>query len=732
MYKHNGRGVNMTNKKSELWIVAIVFWGLNATLAQNSLTVEDIFGTSKYASKTLRGVQWIPDGRAITYYETDDEGDGKRIMLYDVKSGKRSVLINSETTEALGSPGYEKRHLIRNYHWSPTGKHILLPSGNDLYLFDVKSKKVRKLTEDDAEERDPAFSPDGNKIAYLKHHNLTVLDLNTGEEMQVTTHGTKDLLIGRFDWVYEEEFGIRTGFFWSPDSKRLAYFEVDQSGENEFPIVDFIPIHNTCSWMRYPKAGDANAVVRIGVVPALGGETVWMDIGQETDIYIPRIGWLPESKHVVIQRMNRDQNHLELLFADASTGSSEGVLTETDTEGWLYANDDLTLLKGKPQFVWSSERSNWVHLYLCDYNGKVIRQLTDGEWDVTQLVYVDEKNGVAYFMATEKSSIERHFYRIGLNGKGFRRLSPETGWHGIDMSPDGKYYLDMHSDVSTPPKTALYQNDGKKVRIVESGEIEALKDVELSVPEFFTLTTDDGPALNAYIIKPPDFDPSMKYPVIVYTYGGPNSQTVRNGWRGNQGLWYQILLEKGFILFGVDNRGTGYKGNDFMNIVYRNMGLGLTDQINGAKYLRSLPYVDGQRIGIWGWSGGGWMTCMAMTKGGGHFKAGVAVAPVSDFRNYDTIWTERYMDQPRDNPEGYDASNPINFIDNYRGGLLLIHGDADDNVHVSNTIQMAFALQNARKPFDMMIYPQKLHGIGGQDTQVHLFNKITNFFLDEL
>jgi len=718
--------------RTAVWIVMMLCFPCVLCFGQKKLTVEEIYGTSTFSSRTLDQVRWTPDGKAFTYYETEDETGRRIIKRHDLKSGRVEILIDSESADVLEDPGREKRFTIPNYHWSPTGENILLPSGDDLFLFDVKTESVRRLTEDDAEERDPTFSPDGQKIAYLKYYNLFVLDVDTGEEIQLTEQGWKDLLIGRFDWVYEEEFGIRTGFFWSPDSKYLAYFVLDQSAENEFPIVDFIPIHNTCDWMRYPKAGDANAVVQIGIVPASGGETVWMDIGEEDHIYIPRIEWLPDSRRLAMQRLNRDQNRLELLIADAATGASHVVLTEEDPDGWVDHNDDLLFLQDGKRFLWMSERSNWVHLYLYDVDGKLVQQLTQGPWDVTEIVDIDESKKTVYFMSTEKSAIERHFYKVGLNGKGFRRLTKEDGTHSVQMSPRGNYYLDVFSSVTTPPKTTLYNNKGKEIRVMESGEIEALKDIRMAVPEFFTLTTDDGFELNASIMKPSDFDASKTYPVLIYTYGGPSSQIVRNGWGGSRGLWHQMMVDKGYLVFSVDNRGTGYKGNDFMNIVYRNMGLGVLDQINGAKYLRSLPYVDGDRIGIWGWSGGGWMTSMAMTKGADYFRAGVSVAPVTDFRNYDTIWTERYMDQPQDNPDGYDASNPMSYIDNYKGGLFLIHGDADDNVHLSNTIQMAYALQNARKPFDIMVYPRKLHGIRGEDTQVHLFNKITAFFLENL
>jgi len=722
----------MKNKNYVLSFVLLSVFLISSSFAQKLLTVEDIFGTSKFASKTLGKLQWTPDNRAFTYFTRDEDTGRLFIKRVDLKTGKKTVLIDSKKVKVLEEPRREKRFTQNNYFWSPNGKYILFPSGNDIFLFDVKTKKVRQLTHDKAEERDPRFSPDSKKIAYLKNHNLFVLNIASGKESQLTNQGTENLLIGRFDWVYEEEFGIRTGFFWSPDSKHIAYFQLDQSCEPEFPIVDFIPIHNKSSKMRYPNAGDPNAIVKIGVIPAEGGKTVWMDIGKKTDIYIPRIKWLNDSQHLAIQRLNRDQNRLYLLFADITTGKSHLILTEDDPHGWVDYNTDITFLKDNRHFIWSSERTNWKHLYLYTLDGVPVKQLTDGNWDVVQLVRVDEKKKLVYFIGTKKSAIERHLYCVNFNGKGFRRLTAEDGWHSINMSPNCRYYIDVFSDAVTPPRTTLYKSNGRKIRVLESGKIEALKDYKLSAPKFFTITTEDSLKLNAFMIKPVDFNPAKEYPVLIYTYGGPGSQIVRNAWGGSRGLWHQLMAQKGYIIFGVDNRGTGFKGNEFKNIVYRDIGLGVIDQINGAKYLKSLPYIDGSRIGIWGWSGGGWMTCMAMTKGAGFFKTGVAVAPVTDFRNYDTIWTERYMDQPQDNEKGYDDSNPITYIDNYRSGLLLIHGTSDDNVHMSNTMQLAYALENARKPFDLMIYPKKLHGIGGINTRVHLFNKITEYILRNL
>ncbi|MBN2030999.1 DPP IV N-terminal domain-containing protein [bacterium] len=717
---------------SFVWLLSL---SISAAYSQNVLTVEGIFGSNQYAARELRNVQWSPEGDKFTYYEYESSTRKRLIKQVDLQTGEPSVLIDSDQVDVLQPESQQKRFTIPNYHPSPTGETVLLPSRGDLYLYTMKSGKTKRLTDDPEEERDPRFSPDGKKIAYLKNQNLMVLDLDSGLETPLTDQGTEDLLIGRFDWVYEEEFGIRTGFFWSSDSRSIAYFELNQSLEPVFPIVDFIPLYSRVETMRYPKAGGQNPTVRIGVVSIDDGRTTWMDIGRETDIYIPRIAWLNDSRHLAIQRLNRDQNQLDLLIADVATGESEHILTEQDPEGWIDYVENWIFLQNNQRMIWMSERSNWNHLYLYDLKGNLIRQLTGGDWDVVELIHVDEKEEAVYFIGTEKSTIERHIYKTGLDGKGLQRLTKEEGWHEIDMSPDGQHYLDTYSNIMTPPRTTLHQSNGTPIKVIESGEIEALKEITLIEPEFFTITTNDDLELNAFMIKPKNFDSQQTYPVLVYTYGGPGSQRVQNSWginRINFHLWHELMAQKGYIIFCVDNRGTGFKGNGFQNLVYRNLGKAVIDEIQGAEYLRSLPYVDRSRIGIWGWSGGGYMTALAMIKGTEYFKVGVAVASVTDHRNYDTIWTERYMDQPEDNEDGYNDSNPITHINDYQGGLLLIHGTADDNVHLSNTMQLVYALQNARKPFDLMIYPRKLHSITGYDTQVHLFNKITDYFLDHL
>jgi len=744
----------MKSLRRHLSCITAVIWTLavaSTGFAQKKFTVETIYGTRDLSGKSISGVQWMADGSGFTYFQRDS-ASALNVWKYEFKTKKRSLLIDSNKVSALSEQKQEKRFSLGNYFWSPDGNSILLPSNNDLFLFDAASGQTRQLTSDSLEERDPQFSPDGKKIAFLKNHNLQVLDLATGQTRQLTTQGEEHILIGRFDWVYEEEFSIRTAFFWSPDSRHIAYFELDERQVPEFPLTDFIPVHNLYQPMRYPKAGDKNSLVKIGVVQvdaANGAGTRWMDLGSETDIYIPRIKWTHDPQTLAIIRLNRDQNHLELLLADIASGTTKKIFEEKDANGWIDINDDWRFLNDGKHFLWLSisdgsasllnkkdaerGKQGWPHLYLYDMTGRRIRQVTNGNRQVDNLVGVDEKAGIVYYTGTDAGPLERHLYKIKLDGTDMARLSLEPGAHAINMSPDARHYLDTFSNIATPTRYSLYAANGALVEVVEPNEIPALKEYTVVPPVFDALRTPRGDVLHYWMIKPADFDPARKYPVLMYVYGGPGSQTVRNAWGGSSYYWYQLLADKGYIIFSVDNRGTGGRGKAFMMSTYKNLGtLEVEDQIAAAQWLGALPYVDDSRIGIWGWSYGGYMAAFCILKGAEVFKTAVSVAPVTDWRNYDTIYTERYMLTPEKNPEGYKNTAPVNFAKELKGNLLLIHGLNDDNVHAANAMQLALALQDARKPFSLMMYPQKDHGIGGRDTRVHLFNLITYYILKNL
>jgi dipeptidyl-peptidase-4 len=700
------------------------------------LTVDLIYGNTSLWGKSITGVEWMPDNKGFTYCEFDPQNGQSLIWYYDLKSLKKSVILDDSNIGDLGKSAASENFDVDSYILSPTGKELLLTSATGLFLYNLDTGKLQRLTQDPAAEAAPQFSPDGTRIAFLKNNNIHVIEIEGHIDTQLTSEGNDHLLVGQVDWVYGEEFGIDKGFYWSPDSQHIAYFKMDESNVPEFPITDFIPVQNEVASTRYPKAGENNSVVTVGVVSLKDNTTRWIDIGDNTDIYIPRIKWLPCSDSLAIQRLNRSQNKLDLLLADINTGKTSAILKEESTNGWIDIYDDLTFIESGKRFIWSSNQSGFKHLYLYDINGEQVHQLTDGEWEVDDLAGVDESNDMVYFRATEKASWERQLYSVDLEGNGMQRLTHGDGWHIISMSTDFSYYLDSFSTYIEPNKVILYTADGKELAVIESNSIPALQEFNLVKPEFITFMTDYGVELPTFIIKPPDFNPNKKYPVLMYTYGGPAIQVVCNQWEDDarkRNLWHEMMAQEGYIIFALDNRGTPARGRDFAQAIYRQWGtVDVLDKIAGVKYLQKLQYVDSSRIGIWGWSHGGYMTCMCMLKGADYFKTGIAVAPPTNWYNYDTIYTERYMGTPQDNPEGYKKSATLSYIGNLKGKLLVIHGTADDNVHIANTMQLVYALENSRKPFDLMIYPRKKHHMDSQDTKVHMYNLMTDYIKQNL
>ncbi len=731
-----------------LVVVALVLLAAYATIPRQGieqgkkLTLDLIYGSSELSGNHLMGVQWAPSGDAFTYYQPSPQNATRYILSYDLKTRTKAVLIDSNRTPFLEEPqsvGPENRFFVPNYLWSPTGKEILLPSSNDLYLYDIASGIVRRLTNDEEVEDDPHFSPDGQRIAFIKNHNIHVLDIEAGNDVPLTADGREHVFVGQFDWAYQEEFAsTRTGFFWAPDGQHIAFFQLNETEVPEFPIVDFVPVENEVESTRYPKAGENNSIVRVGVVSVDDPRIVWFDLGDETDIYVPRIWWFPDSQTLAIYRLNRAQNRLELMLGDITSGSTRTMLVEEYSDGWIDVYDDFTTLSDGERFIWPSNQDGFKHLYLYDKHGQLIRQLTKGSWEMDSLVAVDEESGLVYFSAGKENVWDRDLYKVDLNGEDLTRLSEQQGWHSIDMNPSCEYYLDSFSDFTTPTIVTLHSSDGKMLDTIEPNEAinQALKEYRLTQPDFFSFETDYGVKLNALMIKPPDFDPSKKYPVLVYVYGGPGSQTVVNAWDSDsrrRQLWHEMMTQKGYIVFTVDNRGTGGRGRDWMKMVYWQLGeIEVQDQIAGVEYLHTLPYVDRTRIGIWGWSYGGYVTLMCMLKGADYFKVGIAVAPPTDWRNYDSIYTERYMGTPQNNPEGYAASSAMAHAKDLKGKLLLVHGTSDDNVHISNSMQLTYAFEKAHIPFDLMIYPRQMHHIDDQDLRVHLFHSITSYVLENL
>lgn len=734
-----------------LVLLLLIAGGVLAQQRTKEFTLEDIFSSSTFSSRGVRGFQWIDGGKSYSYLETDSDSKQTDLWRCEVSSGKKVKVVDAAS---LVLNAGDKPFSIQNYSWAPDGRSILftgtvparsLKTGGNFYIYDLRNKSFRQLTSSDGEQINVKFSPDSKRVGFVRNHNIVVLNLEDGRETQLTFDGNGHVFNGHFDWVYEEEFSIIDGWQWSPDGKRIAFWQIDERRVPEFPIMEFLPLHQNITRQRYPKAGDPNAIVRIGVVPAnderyadAGSvsrpQIIWCDIGappdSTQDTYIPRIRWTGKENSLAIYRLNRQQNKLDLSIVDATTGKATIILTE-EQKTWVEVEDaELTFFRNSDRFIWSSERDGFKHLYLYDLSGKMVKQLTQGRWDVERVHGVNENDGVVYFTAGVGSPLERELYSVKLDGSGLRRITKSNGWRSVNMSPDHAAFLESFSDVSTPTKVTLMRTDGSVIRTLADGAIDALKDYKISPKTFFTFKTGDGVELNGWMIKPHDFDAARKYPVLMTVYGGPGSQTVTNSWGGSGFLWYQLLAQKGYIVVSVDNRGTGARGKEFKSVTYKNLGKWEThDQIEGAKYLASLPYVDGSRIGITGGSYGGYMTLMCMLLGADVFKAGIAVSSVTHWKYYDTIYTERYMLTPDDNPDGYLESAPTTHAAKLKGKLLIIHGTDDDNVHLQNSMAMIDALIKEKKQFETMVYPGSKHGIRDR---LHYYTKLTNFIIEKL
>jgi len=738
--------------KTHAAIALILFFFTSLAFAQappvpapvpGELTLARIFGSPSLGGHLNAGLAWAPDGKRLTYVETTtaDKTTRQALWVVDAATGQRSVLVDGEKWDAaFTNPGENKsqatglgRHAPPLYQWAPAGDAILFEGPTSLAWYDLKSQSSRVLVSGKQELADPKISPDGKLVSYVREHNLWVVTTADGKERALTQGGTEELRKGELDWVYPEELDITTAYWWAPDSSSVAFLEMDERKVTQFPLVDFASYSGEADLERYPVPGGANPIVHVYVVPAAGGEPRKMDTGTETNNYLPRVNWLPDSKRLAIQRLNREQNVLDLVLADASTGNSKTILTEKDPY-WINVSDDLHFLKDSTRFVWSSERSGYRHLYLYDVSGKQLAQLTKGDWEVTQLDAVDESAGLVYFGATEKSPIERHLYRVSLDGSRFARLTKEDGTHGIRFSPDAKAYVDTYSNVMTPPRRDTFSADGAKLATLEENKVPELAEFHLSPVEFFTIQSHDGVTLNCSIIKPPHFDPSKKYPVITYTYGGPHAQVILNAWAGRGGfLWHQMMAQKGYIIFSLDNRGSAGRGHLFEEPIHYRLGAQeLSDQRDGAAWLRNQPYVDPNRIGIWGWSYGGHMTLHAMFEAGEIYKAGFAGGPVTDWHYYDTIYTERYLGLLPQREEGYQESSPIKNADHLKGKLLIAHGTGDDNVHYSNTLALINDLISQGKYVEVIAFPGRGHGVSDVPAQRLLWERVTKFFLDNL
>jgi dipeptidyl-peptidase-4 len=713
-----------------------------AVIPGKALTVERIYSQPNLSGRLTRGLEWTPDSNKLSYFETKGVGKDAKTELWvmDASTGERRVLVTADKLESIlpadGSKPTQATGLGRRapaqYQWAADGSGILFQGPTALAWMDLKTQTARTLVSGKAALADPKISPDGRYVSFVRDHNLWLVGVADGKERSVTQGGSEEIRKGELDWVYPEELDIKTAYWWSPDSSSIAYLEMDERKVSQYPIVDFASPSGEAEMERYPVAGGDNPIVRVLVAAVGGGEPRAMDTGTETDIYIPRVNWLTDSKHVAIQRLNRAQTMLDLLFADVATGSTRIALTEKDPS-WINVSDDLYFLKGGRRFIWSSERSGYRHLYLYNLDGKQLAQITKGEWEVISLDGVDDSKGLVYFTAAEKSPLERHLYRAGFDGSDFTRITKDAGSHTPVLAPNAAAFYDSYSNAATPPRQELDRTDGSRIAAINENKVAELADYHLSPMEFLTVKSRDGVSLNASIIKPPDFNPEKKYPVLVYTYGGPHAQVVRNAWGGATFLWHELMAQKGYIIFSVDNRGSVARGHVFEAPLHLRLGAQeLSDQRDGVQYLKSLPYVDGNRIGIWGWSYGGYMTLHAMFEAGDDFKVGFAGGPVTDLHYYDSIYTERYLGLPQQNEKGYVDSSPVKYSGQLKGKLMIAHGTGDDNVHYANTLTLINQLIDAGKYVEVMAFPGRGHGVSDPPARKVLMLRVTQYFLDNL
>lgn len=724
-----------------LWMALIV---ATAATAQKKITLDDVWTKYTFYPSYVSGFNFLKDG---THYTKQNYDRFKSVMVvnkYNLKTGKK--VENIFDGEDLKDWNSDLNGTFEDYSFSADESQMLIAteaeaiyrhsSKSNYLIYDVNTKKIQPLS-DGGKQQLAAFNPAGDKVAFVRNNNLFIKDLKTGKEKQITQDGEKNKVInGLCDWVYEEEFGQDRAFYWSPDGNSIAFMRFDESAVKQFVM----PIYTNSEYpelytFKYPKAGEANANVSVHVYDLKSGKTTPMQTHKDAnaDIYFPRIKWTPNENQLCIFKMNRHQNHLEVLAANTQTGETQLVFEEKN-EYYIDIHDNMTFLNGGKEFIWTSEKSGFNHIYIYNMDGEEVAQLTSGKYDITEFYGVDEKRGLVFYQAAEENPQERQIYSVQLDVKKKKTLAKKAGRSSAQFSATFDYFVKTYSNINTPYQFSVCDFKGKEVRSIEDNQRtkDRMKSYGFVDAEFLKIPSGDV-ELNAYMIKPADFKKNKQYPVLMYVYGGPGSQTVKDSWLGNNMAWFQMLAQQGYIVVSVDNRGTGARGEDFKKITYKELGKYETiDQINAAQWLAKQKYVDGKRIGIWGWSYGGYMSSLCLFKGNDVFKTAIAVAPVTNWKWYDSIYTERYMRTPKENNNGYEENSPINFVDRLKGNYLLIHGTADDNVHFQNSAEMAKALIKANKQFDTYFYTNRNHGIYGDNARLHLFTKMTDFLLENL
>jgi dipeptidyl-peptidase 4 len=720
--------------------ILVAFLFSNEAIAQTGkvLTNELIWKNFAFYAKSVRGFRSMNDGIHFTRLEQGKSGNGILRSSFEKFNEEPEIFVNPTELKYEG-----KQLMVDEYLFNADESKMLLAADYtsiyrrsylaSFYLFDLKTRKIEPLNADLTPQTLAEFSPDGKKVAFIHANNLYSKDLETGKTTQITFDGKTNAIInGTTDWVYEEEFSLTKAFYWSPDSKKIAFLKFDESNVREFTMTYYSELYPDLYTFKYPKAGEDNSKVTLHVYHLSGNKTDHIDLGDYE--YIPRISYSPVGDQLIALTLNRHQNHLKGFLIDGTkTPVKAHLFYEEIDKAYVEVDDNLLFLKDGKSFIRTSEKDGYNHIYRVYFDGKA-EQITSGKWDVIEFKGVNHDKGLIYYTSAENGATQQDLFVIDMKSKKRKQLSTKPGHTDAEFSTGMKYYVQTWSNANTPPITTLHEASGKQLFVLESNEalVKRLKEYQLAEKEFFTIQGHDS-ELNAWMIKPANFDPSKQYPVFVHVYCGPGKNTVTDAWGGAEYMYHQLLAQKGYIVFSVDPRGTMFRGAAFKKSTYLQLGkLELEDLVAVAKELKKRSYVDPERVGIQGWSYGGYMSSLAMTKGAPHFKMGIAIAPVTNWRFYDNIYTERFMRTPNENEDGYDDNSPINFTPLLQGKYFLIHGSGDDNVHVQNAMEMINSLIAANKQFDFFEYPNRNHGIYGGNTRLHLFNMLLEYTLKNL
>ena len=721
----------------------IALCGSISAFTQLSLNNQTIWYSGTFYPEQLTAVNSLNDGKHFTSLDVNYKDGSTEINKYAYKDySKTKTLLSSKDINNLSIDDYQFNHDQTKLLIASSTESIYRHSSkSNFYIYNLTTKELKELTDfSKGKQRLAEFSPTGNNIAFVRNNNIFIKSLNDTTEIQITHDGKMNEIInGATDWVYEEEFSFHKGFYWSPDGLKIAYYTFFEGDVKEFQLENYGTLYPTHYKFKYPKAGEDNSVVSINVYELAHKRTTPFDVGTESDIYIPRIQWTKNADLLCVQKMNRLQNKIELLIGDFKTErpTFQGVKTKTiyseTAKTYIDVHDNLTFLDGMSEFLWTSEKDGFNHIYLIKDNKET--KITSGEWEVTEIYGYNATDKCVYFQAAKEHPTQREVYCVNIETLTVRKLSTQSGTNNAEFSSTYDYFIHYNTTANTPHYITLHTNSGELVKVLKDNNAlkKRMEKFNLAQKEFITVKNNDGLDLNAWMIKPTDFKKNKKYPLLMFVYGGPGINTVNDSWEWMNYFWWQMLAQKGYIVVSVDARGTGYRGKEFKHATYLQLGKYETeDQIAAAKSFGELKYIDAERIGIFGWSYGGYMSSLCITKGADIFSTAIAVAPVTNWRYYDNIYTERFMRTPQENGENYDVNSPINHVDKLKGNYLLIHGTADDNVHYQNAVEMVNALVKANKQFDFFAYPDKNHGIYGGNTRWHLYDMMTNYLLDNL